>query len=134
MSARSRARSARRVACCSVPRSVFDGRRSPAVSMKQTGPSGVSTTVSMASRVVPGMSCTMERSSPSSRLKSVDLPTLGRPMMATRGPLPGATASAVSAPSSPASARDAVAPLAAPREQAHHLVEQVARSPARAAR
>ena len=56
--------------------------------MKQTGPSGVSTTVSMASRVVPGMSCTIERSSPSSRLKSVDLPTLGRPMMATRG-VPG---------------------------------------------
>ena len=63
-SARSSARRARIVACCSVPRSVLDGRRSPAVSMKRTGPSGVSTTVSMASRVVPGMSCTMERSSP----------------------------------------------------------------------
>ncbi len=76
------------VECCSVPRSVLDGRRSPAVSMNRTGPSGVSTTVSMASRVVPGMSCTMARSSPRSLLKSVDLPTLGRPMMATLG-VPG---------------------------------------------
>ena len=33
--------------------------------------------VSMASRVVPGMSCTTERSSPMSWLKSVDLPDVG---------------------------------------------------------
>ena len=33
--------------------------------------------------VVPGMGETMERSSPTMRLRSVDLPTLGRPMMAT---------------------------------------------------
>ena len=49
------------------------------------GPSGVSTTVSMASRVVPGMSCTTERSSPISRLNSVLFPTFGRPTMATPG-------------------------------------------------
>ncbi len=39
----------------------------------------------MASRVVPGGSWTTDRSSPSSRLNSVDLPTLGRPTRATRG-------------------------------------------------
>jgi hypothetical protein len=39
--------------------------------------------VSIASRVVPGMSCTTERSSPTSRLNSVDLPTFGRPTIAT---------------------------------------------------
>ena len=55
----------------------------PAVSTKRIGPSSVSTTVSMASRVVPGMSCTTERSSPMSRLNRVDLPTLGRPTRAT---------------------------------------------------
>ena len=47
------------------------------------GPRSVSTTVSMVSRVVPGMSWTTDRSSPMSRLNSVDLPTLGRPTMAT---------------------------------------------------
>ena len=39
--------------------------------------------VSMASRVVPGMSLTISRSSRSSRFTSDDLPTLGRPTMAT---------------------------------------------------
>ena len=37
----------------------------------------------MVSRVVPGMSWTTARSSPIRRLNSVDLPTLGRPTMAT---------------------------------------------------
>ena len=37
------------------------------------------------SRVVPGISLTIDRSSRSSRLSSDDLPTLGRPTMATRG-------------------------------------------------
>ncbi len=35
-------------------------RRNPAVSTKRNGPSSVSTTVSIASRVVPGMSCTTD--------------------------------------------------------------------------
>ena len=39
----------------------------------------------MASRVVPARSWTTERSSPTSRLNSVLLPTFGRPTMATRG-------------------------------------------------
>ncbi len=52
------------------------------------GPSGVCTTVSIESRVVPGMSCTTERSWPTSRLKRVLLPTLGRPTIDTRG-MPG---------------------------------------------
>ncbi len=57
-------------------------RRIPAVSTNRSGPSGVSTMVSMASRVVPGSSWTTLRSSPTSRLKRVDLPTLGRPTIA----------------------------------------------------
>ena len=39
----------------------------------------------MRSRVMPGSSPTMERREPVRRLKSVDLPTLGRPQMAMRG-------------------------------------------------
>ena len=58
-------------------------RRIPAVSTKRIGPSSVSITVSIASRVVPGSSCTTERSLPTSRLNNVDFPTLGRPTIAT---------------------------------------------------
>ena len=39
----------------------------------------------MRSRVMPGSSPTMERREPVRRLKSVDLPTLGRPQMAKTG-------------------------------------------------
>ena len=39
--------------------------------------------MSIESRVVPGRSCTTARSSPTSRLNKVDLPTLGRPTIAT---------------------------------------------------
>jgi hypothetical protein len=39
----------------------------------------------MRSRVMPGSSPTMERRSPTSRLKSVDFPTFGRPTIATSG-------------------------------------------------
>src|SRR5437764_261624 len=60
-------------------------RRMPAVSTNRIGPSSVSTTVSMLSLVVPGTSWTTDRSSPMRRLKSVDLPTFGRPTMATAG-------------------------------------------------
>ena len=49
-------------------------------------PASVSTTVSTESRVVPGRSWTTDRSSPISRLKRVDLPTLGRPTIATATP------------------------------------------------
>ena len=58
-------------------------RRIPAVSMNRTGPWSVSTIVSTVSRVVPGWSWTMARSSPISLLNRVDLPTLGRPTSAT---------------------------------------------------
>ena len=71
----------------------------PAVSTKRISPSGVLTTVSMLSRVVPGRSWTTDRSSPISRLKRVDLPTLGRPTMATAG-VPSSSDSAGSAGSS----------------------------------
>src|SRR5579862_1687221 len=39
----------------------------------------------MRSRVMPGSSPTMERRVPVSRLNNVDLPTLGRPTIATSG-------------------------------------------------
>ena len=67
-------------------------RRMPAVSTKRSQPSSVSTTVSMVSRVVPGASCTTARSSPTRRLNRVDLPTLGRPTMATENGFPASRA------------------------------------------
>ena len=79
--ARSIARSARRKLKYSTPRT-FAGRRSPAVSTNRTGPSAHSTTASTASRVVPASSNTTERSSPTSRLNRLDLPTFGRPTSA----------------------------------------------------
>jgi hypothetical protein len=39
----------------------------------------------MRSRVIPGSSVTIERRVPVSRLKIVDLPTLGRPTITTEG-------------------------------------------------
>ena len=59
-------------------------RRTPAVSMSTKARPSRSNGTRMLSRVVPGCSLAMTRSSPSSRLTSVDLPTLGRPMMAMR--------------------------------------------------
>ncbi len=44
----------------------------------------MTTSTSMGSRVVPGRSETMTLRAPTRRFKSVDLPTFGRPMMATR--------------------------------------------------
>ena len=61
------------------------------------------------SRVVPAMGETMARSSPVSALSSVDLPTLGRPMMATL---------------MPAGRRASPAPAFAAREAGGHVVEQ----------
>ena len=42
----------------------------------------------MRSRVMPGSSVTMERRVPVKRLKSVDLPTFGRPTITMDGSLP----------------------------------------------
>src|SRR5579864_3776060 len=42
----------------------------------------------MRSRVMPGSSVTIERRVPVRRLKSVDLPTLGRPTITMEGSLP----------------------------------------------
>src|SRR2546430_2155034 len=58
-------------------------RRIPAVSTKRYARPSRAISVSTLSMVVPGMGETMERSSPTMRFSSVDLPTLGRPMMAT---------------------------------------------------
>ena len=81
-SARSTACSARTRLKYSVGSSMRLRRRMPAVSTNRSGPSSVSITVSIASRVVPGMSCTIARSAPTIRLNRVDLPTLGRPTIA----------------------------------------------------
>ena len=59
-------------------------RRSPAVSTSTNVVSPRVSTVSIVSRVVPGTSETITRSSPSSAFRSDDFPTLGRPRIATR--------------------------------------------------
>ena len=55
----------------------------PAVSTRTNVVSSRRSTVSMASRVVPGTSDTMTRSRPRSAFSSEDLPTFGRPRIAT---------------------------------------------------
>ena len=87
----------------------------PAVSTKRSGPSSVSTMVSTASRVVPGMSCTIERSSPTRRLNSVDLPTFGRPTIAIE--------------KMPSSVRSSTAPRGSGGQRVDEGVEQVAAPP-----
>ena len=59
-------------------------RRRPAVSVRTILCPSYSNSVSMASRVVPAISETMTRSSPTRELTMVLLPALGRPRMATR--------------------------------------------------
>ena len=106
-------------------------RRMPAVSTNTIGPSSVSTSVSIASRVVPGMSCTTERSSPTSRLNSVLLPTLGRPTIATRG---GGPSSSTAELLEPVGVVERLLGLVANdrlvAEPLEHDVEQVAGAPA----
>ena len=58
--------------------------RMPAVSTNRMVMSSCWITLSTASRVVPAMGETIERSSPTRRFSRVDFPTFGRPMMATR--------------------------------------------------
>nr|GFD48497.1 hypothetical protein [Tanacetum cinerariifolium] len=60
-------------------------RRKPAVSTNINSWPKAEYLASIESRVVPAISVTMLRSSPSNRLTNDDLPTLGRPMMAMRG-------------------------------------------------
>jgi hypothetical protein len=57
----------------------------PAVSTISNASPSISITMLMGSRVVPGTSDTRTRSWPASLFSSVDLPTLGRPMIARRG-------------------------------------------------
>ena len=69
--------------------------------------------VSIESRVVPGMSDTIMRSTPRRRLSNVLLPTLGRPTIATRmGPSSSPSSSGTSggSASSTASIRSSVPP------------------------
>ena len=69
-------------------------RRRPAVSTSTNVRSPRTSTVSIASRVVPGISETMTRSWPSSLLTRLDLPTFGRPRIATRIASSGSSARA----------------------------------------
>src|SRR5829696_5214599 len=62
----------------------FERRRSPAVSTRMTGRPSTSSSVSIASRVVPARSETITRSEPRKALTSEDFPALGRPITATR--------------------------------------------------
>jgi hypothetical protein len=57
----------------------------PAVSTSTTSRPSTRRNESVESRVVPGSSATMLRSSPSRAFSSDDLPTLGRPTIASRG-------------------------------------------------
>ena len=66
--------------------------RIPAVSMRTQASDPIRTGISTLSRVVPGRSWATTRSSPALRLIKVDLPTLGRPMIAMRGPPAGSAA------------------------------------------
>mmetsp|Transcript_8771 Transcript_8771/g.26590 ORF Transcript_8771/g.26590 Transcript_8771/m.26590 type:complete len:275 (-) Transcript_8771:644-1468(-) len=85
-SARRIARNARSTLIGSAPSLVSATRarlRMPAVSIRTNDCPLMVTSVSTASRVVPLMSHTMERSSPTIALSRLLLPTLGRPTMAT---------------------------------------------------
>src|ERR1035438_9891929 len=76
-------------------------RRMPAVSMKIYSVPWCITAWSTESRVVPATGETMARSSPVSALSRVDLPTFGRPMMATLIPAGAGGAVGSSAGASP---------------------------------
>ncbi len=82
-SERSTARKARIILYLSIGSSILPFRRMPAVSIKRKFCPSVVTGVSIASLVVPATSLTIERVSPTNVLKIDDLPTLGRPIIAT---------------------------------------------------
>ena len=86
--ARITAARARYVALTSTPKrsTMSVASRRPAVSTRRNGQLGVSMTASMASRVVPGISVTIARLSPSNALKRDDFPTFGRPARTTSAP------------------------------------------------
>mmetsp|Transcript_54303 Transcript_54303/g.140223 ORF Transcript_54303/g.140223 Transcript_54303/m.140223 type:complete len:313 (+) Transcript_54303:809-1747(+) len=76
--------SERRTISSSTPLLTRAARRTPAVSTKMNLVPWLRTSWSMASRVVPDSSHTIARSVPVSRLSREDLPTFGRPRIATR--------------------------------------------------
>ena len=122
------ARSIARFDCSTLTRSTapdratLPGRRMPAVSTIRNRRFRHCSTVSIASRVVPGMSLTRTRSSRSSRFTSDDLPTLGRPTIAT-AVSSGALVARASA-RSPALAR----PRRRPRPQARSPAPRASRA------
>ena len=76
--------------------STLPRRRTPAVSMMVNGLLSRSKSMWMLSRVVPAISKAITRSSPRMAFTSVDLPTLGRPMMANTGCLAVSVSSSAS--------------------------------------
>ncbi len=84
MSARCAASSARTSLQYSIPWRWRRLRRRPAVSISRNRRSPRSKIVSIASRVVPGVGATITRGRPRMAFTSDDLPTFGRPRMATR--------------------------------------------------
>ena len=91
-----------------MPISTLPRRRIPAVSIRVIFWPSQTNSVSMASRVVPGMALTMERSTCSSALSSDDLPTLGRPTIAMRTESAGGCSSTTGTSATIASSRSPV--------------------------
>ena len=65
---------------------LFSVSRMPAVSIRMSGTPPILMDSSMVSRVVPGMSVTMARSSCKSAFNRLDFPAFGRPTIAVRRP------------------------------------------------
>ncbi len=83
------------------PCSVLPRRRIPAVSTRRKRRPAASMRASTESRVVPAISDTIARSSPSSALTSEDFPTFGRPTIARAISWPGPSVSARDSPLPP---------------------------------
>ena len=81
--------------------------RMPAVSSRVSGTPWITSSLSTRSRVVPGRSVTIARSMRLSRFSRLDLPTLGRPTMATRRPSRNSSPWRASATSCSSAARTA---------------------------
>src|ERR1035437_7360188 len=104
-------------------------RRMPAVSMKIYSVPWCITAWSTESRVVPAMGETIARSVPTSALSRVDLPTFGRPMIATLMPAGagGAAGSSTGAPRAKlpvTRSSRASTPMPTARKTSGHAVEQ----------
>ena len=111
------ARSSERSVCaCMRPASVSGGASSsPAVSIRRNARSAMRPSPSRRSRVTPGRSSTSASCRPTSRLNNVDLPTLGRPMIATVKDMRPASAIAAGPRDQPSPGRSAAVNRGPPR-------------------